>query len=65
MSRKLDWYSSQARRLGEGSLFAYLARVLGHTSKPGDCLARRYGHCPGTDLCHDCPWSEGTSRETA
>ncbi len=39
--------------------FARLLRIF-KTDK--DCLAKQQGRCPGNDMCHDCNWSEGSSR---
>jgi hypothetical protein len=34
-----------------------LAWLLGIDGERKECLARRQGHCPGRDHCHDCAWS--------
>jgi hypothetical protein len=43
--------------------FVKLGRQLGHVDRDHDCLGRRQGQCPGVEFCHDCAWSEGTSRD--
>lgn len=41
-----------------------LATELGHGRRRPSCLAWRQGQCPDDAGCVDCPWAEGTSRET-
>ena len=63
MMQYLDRYIGWVTQFGQRTDFASLVRAFSHLRPKADCLARRQGLCPGTDLCHDCPWSEGTSRE--
>ncbi|MEK6591683.1 MAG: hypothetical protein AABZ67_01245 [Pseudomonadota bacterium] len=59
MDRLIGWATPVASRTN----YAVLAQQLGHKVARHDCLPRRQGLCPGLDQCHDCPWTEGISRQ--
>ncbi|HEX6157887.1 MAG TPA: hypothetical protein VFZ54_17810 [Burkholderiales bacterium] len=40
---------------------SFLAWLLGFETTRARCRARRQGHCPGLDQCHDCTWSDERS----
>jgi hypothetical protein len=63
MGSWFDRHSGWAAPYGQSTDYAALARELGHRDPKQNCLGRRQGVCPGLDLCHDCPWAEGTERE--
>ena len=63
MSDKFDRYTGWTAPLGTAAAYARLARELGHTERDHDCVGRRQGLCPGLEFCHDCQWSEGSTRE--
>jgi len=41
---------------------SFVAWLLGFAERPGSCLARRQGNCPGLDQCHDCAWTPQRQR---
>lgn len=59
LSRRLDWATPTKPAFD----LAALARTLGLLRPDADtrssCRARRWGRCPGTEFCPDCPWAEG------
>ena len=59
MDRLIGWATPVAPRTN----YAALAQRLGHNVARHDCLPRRQGLCPGLEYCHDCPWTEGISRQ--
>jgi hypothetical protein len=63
MSRLLDKYLGWAAAFAPVPGYAILANTIGHRDKMHDCLPRRQGRCPGLEYCHDCPWTEGISRQ--
>ena len=64
MAKWFDRLSGWAMPHAAQTDYASLARELGHRDREHDCLGRRQGLCPGVEFCHDCPWSEGTDRES-
>lgn len=55
--RRLGWDTPVTPEFTESAF----ARMLRFFKADKDCLARQHGRCPGSNLCHDCNWAEGTS----
>lgn len=55
--KRLGWDTPVAPEFSESAF----ARMLRFFTADKDCLARQHGRCPGSNMCHDCNWSEGTS----
>jgi hypothetical protein len=55
--KRLGWDTPVAPEFNESAF----ARMLRFFKSDKDCLERQHGRCPGSNLCYDCNWSEGTS----